>query len=99
VATEELDNTLKGMALAMLKSTFPGAVTNAEREALEALQGSSSFSRPVRERIYRNAFAAAQTVAARARDRIEKTKSGYYTERTSPKPAAAGKARVINWNK
>jgi hypothetical protein len=99
VATEELDNTLKGMALAMLKSTFPGAVTNAEREALEALQGSSSFSRPVRERIYRNAFAAAQTVAARARDRIEKTKSGYYTERTSPTKPAAGKPRVINWNK
>jgi hypothetical protein len=99
VATEELDNTLKGMALTMLKSTFPGAVTNAEREALVALQGSSDFPRPVRERIYRNAFAAAQTVAARARDRIEKTKSGYYTERTSPTKPAAGKPRVINWNK
>jgi hypothetical protein len=98
VATEELDNTLKGMALAMLKSTFPGAVTNAEREALVALQGSSDFPRPVRERIYRNAFAAAQTVAARARDRIEKTKSGYYTERTSPtKPAATG--NVIRYDK
>jgi len=98
VATEELDNTLKGMALAMLKSTFPGAVTNAEREALQALQGSSDFPRAVRERIYRNAFAAAQTVAARARERIQKTREGFYTRGTSPKPAAAGKPRVINWN-
>lgn len=98
VATEELDNTLSSMALGMLKSTFPGSVTEGERKALMALQGSSSLPRAARDRIFRNAFEAAQTVAARARDRITKTKEGYYTERTSPKPAAAGKPRVINWN-
>jgi hypothetical protein len=98
VATEELDNTLSSMALSMLKSTFPGSVTEGERKALMALQGSSSLPRAARERIYRNAFEAAQTVAARARDRIQKTQSGFYSERTSPKPAAAGKPRVINWN-
>jgi hypothetical protein len=98
VATEELDNTLSSMALSMLKSTFPGSVTEGERKALMALQGSSSLPRAARERIYRNAFAAAQTVSARARDRIQKTQSGFYSERTSPKPAAAGKPRVINWN-
>jgi len=98
VATEELDNTLSSMALSMLKSTFPGSVTEGERKALMALQGSSSLPRAARERIYRNAFEAAQTVSARARDRIQKTQSGYYSERTSPKPAAAGKPRVINWN-
>lgn len=99
VATEELDNTLSSMALSMLKSTFPGSVTEGERKALMALQGSSSLPRAARERIYRNAFAAAQTVAARARERIQKTQSGFYSERTSPKPAAAaGKPRVINWN-
>lgn len=98
VATEELDNTLQSMALSMLKSTFPGSVTEGERKALMALQGSSSLPRAARERIYRNAFAAAQTVAARARERIQKTQSGFYSERTSPKPAAAGKPRVINWN-
>lgn len=99
VATEELDNTLSSMALSMLKSTFPGSVTEGERKALMALQGSSSLPRAPRERIYRNAFAAAQTVAARARERIQKTQSGFYSERTSPKPAAAaGKPRVINWN-
>lgn len=100
VATEELDNTLSSMALSMLKSTFPGSVTEGERKALMALQGSSSLPRAARERIYRNAFAAAQTVAARARERIQKTQTGFYSERTSPKPAAAaGKPRVINWNK
>jgi hypothetical protein len=99
VATEELDNTLSSMALSMLKSTFPGSVTEGERKALMALQGSSSLPRAARDRIYRNAFAAAQTVAARAKERIQKTQSGYYSERTSPKPAAAaGKPRVINWN-
>ncbi len=98
VATEELDNTLSSMALSMLKSTFPGSVTEGERKALMALQGSSSLPRAARERIYRNAFEAAQTVSARARDRIQKTQSGFYSERTSPKPAAAGKPRVINWN-
>lgn len=98
VATEELDNTLQSMALSMLKSTFPGSVTEGERKALMALQGSSSLPRAARERIYRNAFAAAQTVAARARERIQKTQSGFYSTQTSPKPAAAGKPRVINWN-
>ena len=98
VATEELDNTLQSMALSMLKSTFPGAISDGERKALSALVTSSSLPRAARDRVYRNAFEAAQTVAARARDRITKTKEGFYTERTSPKPAAAGKPRVINWN-
>lgn len=97
VATEELDNTLSSMALSMLKSTFPGSVTEGERKALMALQGSSSLPRAARERIYRNAFAAAQTVAARARERIQKTQSGFYSERTPPKPAAAG--NVIRYDK
>ena len=98
VATEELDNTLSSMALGMLKSTFPGSVTEGERKALMALQGSSSLPRAARDRIFRNAFEAAQTVAARAKDRISKTQSGFYTERTTPsKPAAAGK--VIRYDK
>lgn len=98
VATEELDNTLQSMALSMLKSTFPGSVTEGERKALMDLQGSSSLPRAARERIYRNAFAAAQTVAARARERIQKTQSGFYSTQTSPAKPAAGKPRVINWN-
>jgi hypothetical protein len=97
VATEELDNTLQSMALAMLKSTFPGAVSDGERKALTALVTSSSLPRAARDRVYRNAFEAAQTVAARAKERAEKTKSGFYTERTSPKPAAAG--NVIRYDK
>lgn len=98
IATEELDNTLSSMALSMLKSTFPGSVTEGERKALMALQGSSSLPRAARDRIFRNAFEAAQTVSARARERIQKTQSGFYSERTSPaKPAASG--RVIRYDK
>ena len=98
VATEELDNTLSSMALSMLKSTFPGSVTEGERKALMALQGSSSLPRAARERIYRNAFEAAQTVSARARDRIQKTRSGFYSKQSAQNTPAAGKPRVINWN-
>jgi hypothetical protein len=98
VATEELDNTLSSMALSMLKSTFPGSVTEGERKALMALQGSSSLPRAARDRIYRNAFEAAQTVSARARDRIQKTQTGFYSKQTTPdKPSAAGK--VIRYDK
>jgi len=98
VATQELDNTLKSMALTMLKSTFPGGISDGERKALMDLQGSSSLPRAARDRIYRNAFEAAQTIAARAKDRMAKTREGFYTERTLPsKPAAAG--NVIRYDK
>jgi hypothetical protein len=97
VATEELDNTLQSMALSMLKSTFPGAVSDGERKALTALVTSSSLPRAARDRVYRNAFEAAQTVAARAKERAEKTKSGFYTERTTTTKPAAGK--VIRYDK
>jgi hypothetical protein len=98
VATQELDNTLQSMALTMLKSTFPGGISDGERKALMDLQGSSSLPRAARDRIYRNAFEAAQTIAARAKDRMAKTREGFYTERTSPaKPAAAG--NVIRYDK
>jgi hypothetical protein len=99
VATQELDNTLQSMALTMLKSTFPGGISDGERKALMDLQGSSSLPRAARDRIYRNAFEAAQTIAARAKDRMAKTREGFYTERTAPTKPAAGKPRVINWNK
>lgn len=81
VATEELDNTLSQIALGMLKETFPGAISNDERKALVALQGSSDKPRPVRDRIYRNALAAAQRVSARAAARTQKIQEGFYTQK------------------
>ena len=99
VATEELDNLKSQIALGSLKDTFPGAISNDERKALEALQGISDKPRPVRERIYRNALAAAQRIRARAEARTLKIQEGYYTRRAEPKPASTGTPRVINWNK
>jgi hypothetical protein len=98
VATEELDNLKSQIALGSLKDTFPGAISNDERKALEALQGSSDKPRPVRERIYRNALAAAQRIRARAEARTLKIQEGYYTRRAEPKPASTGTPRLINWN-
>jgi hypothetical protein len=97
VATEELDNLKSQIALGSLKDTFPGAISNDERKALEALQGSSDKPRPVRERIYRNALAAAQRIRARAEARTQKIQEGFYTQRASEPSASTGKPRVINW--
>jgi hypothetical protein len=95
VATEELDNLKSQIALGSLKETFPGAISNDERKALEALQGSSDKPRAVRERIYRNALAAAQKIAARAQARTQKIQEGFYTRRSSAQPKT--KTRVVNW--
>lgn len=89
IATEELDNTLSQIALGQLKETFPGAISNDERKALVALQGSSSLPRAARERIYRNALAASQRIAARAAERTRKIQEGFYTQKG---PAAGSPA-------
>lgn len=98
VATEELDNTLQQIALGQLKETFPGAISNDERKALVALQGSSDKPRPVRDRIYRNALAASQRIAARAAERTRKIQEGFYTQKGPAAGSSTGKPRVINWN-
>lgn len=98
IATEELDNTLSQIALGQLKETFPGAISNDERKALVALQGSSSLPRAARERIYRNALAASQRIAARAAARTQKIQEGFYTQRGPAAASSTGKPRVINWN-
>ena len=91
LATEELDNTLQQIALGQLKETFPGAISNDERKALVALQGSSSLPRAARERIYRNALAASQRIAARAAERTRKIQEGFYTQKGPAAGSATGK--------
>lgn len=49
--TTTYDNLLKELAYSRLKSTFPGAISNSEREALERLQALSSYSQPEQEKI------------------------------------------------
>ena len=97
LATEELDNTLKQIALGQLKETFPGAISNDERKALVDLQGSSSLPRAARERIYRNALAASQRIAARAAERTRKIQEGFYTQKGPAAGSATGK--VIRYDR
>lgn len=49
--TTAMDNLLKELAYSRLKATFPGQISNSEREALERLQALSSYSRPEQDLI------------------------------------------------
>jgi hypothetical protein len=60
VATEELDKTVIGSALAQMKSIFGASPTEGERKILLDMQGSSSQPRAVRERIFQTAREAVQ---------------------------------------
>lgn len=53
--TTSMDNLLKELAYSRLQSTFPGAISNAERESLEKLQALSSYSIPEQEKIIKEA--------------------------------------------
>lgn len=53
--TTSIDNLLKELAYSRLQSTFPGAISNAERESLEKLQALSSYSLPEQKKIIEEA--------------------------------------------
>jgi hypothetical protein len=76
-----MQNDLSGNALASLKSTFPGQISNAEREALDRLQGAQALSKTERGAI----FAATATVLLNgietSTQEIRKIEDGYYRNR------------------
>ena len=76
--TRELINILKKASLAQLKPTFPGAVSNEERKALDAVQGLESASSETRTKIIENAMKAANTVYGRTKKRLNEINSGLY---------------------
>jgi len=86
LAAQEMDTLIKEIAIGKLKTTFPGAITNAEREFLVQLQGSSSLPRAARERLWSNAIPMLQRIIERAKDREEKIRSGYYSGASSSTP-------------
>lgn len=53
--TTSIDNLLKELAYSRLQSTFPGAISNSERESLEKLQALSNYSQPEQEKIIEEA--------------------------------------------
>jgi hypothetical protein len=68
--SEQLQNILSGITLQSLKATFPGAISNAEREALEKLSGATSASLQSRERIMRDALRRLETMVENADRRM-----------------------------
>lgn len=84
VATQEMENILKGISLASLKSTFGGAgITDSERRSLDALQGANSKSEEVRAKIFREAAKTAATILTRQRKRLTDINTGTYGQKTT----------------
>lgn len=76
--TIEMENLLEKAALASLKATFPGAISDGERTALLATQGLGAKSVEARSEILRNAYLALQSIAAKAQTRLGEITSGAY---------------------
>jgi hypothetical protein len=80
VATRELENLLKKASLSQLKATFPGAISNDERAALDAVQGLDAKSKEERATIMKNAFTALKSVSIRHRKRLDEVNRGVYRD-------------------
>lgn len=83
--TREQINLLEKGALAQLKSTFPGAISDAETRTLKELQGINAKSIEERGRIMKNAFRALKAIEDRNKRRLNDIKQGVYRD-TSPEP-------------
>jgi len=86
INTRELENTLEKAALSSLKSTFPGAISNDERKALQDVQGLGAKSIEERGRIMKSGYAALKAVSERSRKRLNEINQGLYRD-TSPSSA------------
>lgn len=73
--TDQLKNILGRITVDSLKATFPGAISNAEREALERLSGATSSSIPSRERIMRDALRRLETMVENAERRMSEVQT------------------------
>jgi len=79
-----LENMLQKAALSQLKATFPGAISNDERNALLATQGLNSMSVEERGRIMTNAANALKSVYARNKKRLNEINLGSYRATQMP---------------
>jgi hypothetical protein len=84
VNTRELENLLEKAALSQLKATFPGAISNDERQALLATQGMAAKSIEERSRIMRNAADAMKAIYARNKNRLNDINQGAYRATQMP---------------
>ena len=84
VNTRELENLLEKSSLSQLKATFPGAISNDERQALLATQGMAAKSIEERAKIMRNAADAQKAIYARAKKRLNEINQGAYRATQMP---------------
>lgn len=84
VATRDLENILQQRALEQLKITFPGAISDAERQAMMQLQGIEAKSKEERKRIINRALEAVRKRREYEQGNIKKIQSGFYRYRSSP---------------
>lgn len=80
VNTREMENLLEKAALSQLKSTFPGAISNDERKALQATQGLGAKSVEERGKIMQSAAEALRAVYSRSKKRLNEINQGLYRE-------------------
>jgi len=81
--TREQANLLDRGALAQLKATFPGAISDAETRALRELQGLGAKSVEERARIMKNGYRALKSIDERSKRRLDEIKRGVYRDTTS----------------
>lgn len=82
--TRELENMLEKASLSQLKATFPGAISNDERQALLATQGMAAKSIEERGRIMQNAADALKGIYARNKKRLNEINAGSYRATQMP---------------
>lgn len=80
VNTREMENLLEKAALSQLKATFPGAISNDERKALQDVQGLSSKSKEERDLIMKNGYKALKAVRERSAKRLNEINQGLYRD-------------------
>jgi len=86
--TDQLVNILSRLTLSSLKETFPGAISNDERRALQEVQGINARNLESRRRILQDAINSLQAIIPRTEARIAEIRSGEFGRRT-PQAGAA----------
>lgn len=97
--TRELDNLAQNLAASMLKTTFTGTISNAEREFLQNLQASANKTAAERQRIINNGKSLVEARIKRAQEKQRRIQTGEY--QTTPAQTSIpdlGAGRVIDFN-
>lgn len=78
VNTRDIRNILSRLSLGSLKETFPGAISNDERRALEAVSGVTAASREERARIMQRASDALDRIIERNEAQFRRIREGEF---------------------